>query len=543
MKRNFADNLVLVIEDYAVMRKSIKHMLNTINFQYIFEAENGVAAISAMEKQRFDIVICDYHLGDGKNGQQILEEARYKKLISFDTLFIIISSHQTTNFVLSTIEIKPDEYLTKPFNPQQLLRRIEKSQSRKKHIAQIERELDKENPAKAIQQCDYLLEQSQLAYQSALHKIRAELAIHIGDFEKASQIYQSTLQKRDLVWAKIGLGIVAYHKQQFAQAIETFENIIEDTPMMIECYHWLSLCYQSQDRNSDALKILARACELSPNSLSSQKKLAHMALQQQNYRLAEKAYQSVVQLGKHSIHKTAADYSGLAKTHLKNLNKKQVLKTLEQMRNQFPENPEAEIRANALKSELFHHFGETEKSAQAYDKLQQLAKKAYAIPRDLQLDIAKAHYIQNDLAAAEKIIRQLVPNQIDDDEFMQDVRQLLQEVGQSEQTENLIEESQHQLKQINNKGVALFQQGNYSDASKIFQTAIKKMPLNKTLLLNLAKTTLQEMKTQGVSKDKLLLAYHTIKTAKQVGLSSEKLGNLQFEFESITQSNSAEQTL
>nr|WP_305906617.1 response regulator [Methylomarinum sp. Ch1-1]MDP4519310.1 response regulator [Methylomarinum sp. Ch1-1] len=108
------------------MRKAIKDMLGTLEIQNIAEADNGLNALKEIARGKFDVILCDYNLGNGKNGQQVLEEARLRKILPFTTVFIIISSEQAPGMVLGAMENKPDEYLTKPFNALQLLTRLQK---------------------------------------------------------------------------------------------------------------------------------------------------------------------------------------------------------------------------------------------------------------------------------------------------------------------------------------------------------------------------------------------------------------------------------
>ncbi len=41
---------------------------------------NGAEALSKMQSRRFDLVLCDYNLGPGKDAPQVLEEARRRLL-------------------------------------------------------------------------------------------------------------------------------------------------------------------------------------------------------------------------------------------------------------------------------------------------------------------------------------------------------------------------------------------------------------------------------------------------------------------------------
>ncbi|MBE0469576.1 MAG: response regulator, partial [Methyloprofundus sp.] len=117
---------ILLIEDYPVMRKAIRDMLYSLDVITLIEAENGQKAINAMQTHKFDIVLCDYNLGEGKNGLQVLEEARFRKLLPSSAAFIMVTAEQLQDRVLSAMENKPDEYLTKPFTAQLLLTRLER---------------------------------------------------------------------------------------------------------------------------------------------------------------------------------------------------------------------------------------------------------------------------------------------------------------------------------------------------------------------------------------------------------------------------------
>ena len=536
MKLNLSRKTILIIEDYPIMRKSIKDMLYALGAEYIFEAENGPAAISTMKKQKFDIILCDYNLGEGKNGQQVLEEAKYNKLISFKTIFIIVSAHQTASFVLSTLENKPDEYLAKPFNAQQLYRRLEKSQLRKEAFAIIEKEIDKGNLARAIFHCDQLFTEKNKAIRSQLLKLRADLAINTGDFDKASSIYQEMLEQRELAWARIGTGVVAFFQNDFQQAITIFHELIVQNPMLMECYDWLSKSYEALDNHTKAEETLKLATEISPHSFFRQKKLALLADKTGHIDIAEKAYKAVTDLGRYSVHKSPSDYSGLAKVYSKKHENIEALSTLDNMRQLFVNNPEAELRAASLETELYQDMGNDILSQQAFQKVHKFNHRLKdRAPKDLQLDVAKACYLKDDDTTADKIISSLIHDYIDDNSFIDDIRKMQSDIGKHNYSEILIQQTKQKLININNQGVALFQKGHTKEAFSVFSQAVEKMPNNKTIILNMAKITIHALKTSGITEESLLLAHHYIQRAKQVGISTDKLGSLQIEFENITQ--------
>ena len=535
MKLDLKNKTILVVEDYPVMRKAMKNMLATLGAQYIFEADNGRVAITTMKKRKYDIVLCDYDLGEGRTGQQVLEEARHKKLISFNTIFIIVSAHQSASFVLSSIENKPDEYLAKPFNPQQLSIRLKNSAARKKYLYIIEKEIEKGNLARAIYHCDALLSDNQHAMRSYLLKIRADLAIKVGDFKKASIIYQQILEQRDLPWARMGAGIVAYYQADYETAINILEQLVSEKPMLMECYDWLARSYELLEQLDQAEKILSQATEISPQSFSRQKKLAALADRTGHIDIAEKAYLAVTQLGQYSIHKSPGDYSGLAKVYAKKNEQEQALKSLDKLRKNFINNPEADLRASTLETEIHKKKGNTELSELAFRRVKTLQLQLQdKTPFDLQLDVAKACYLNHDTETADSIINALVQNHIDDNGLMDDIRRMHSDIGNHNHSEVLIQQTKQKLMQINNQGVQLFKEGQFEDALAVFEEAVEKMPKNKAILLNMAKISLHDLKTAGVTEEKLLLTQRYIQQAKEAGIGSDKLGTVLLEFEKIT---------
>lgn len=535
MKLNLSIKNILIIEDYGVMRRSIKDMLYSLGARFIDEAEDGASAISLMKSKQYEIILCDYMLGEGKNGQQILEEARHKKLIPFHCIFIIVTGHQTASLVLNTLENKPDEYLTKPFNAHQLIRRVKKSIARKNYFLEIKKDIKKDNLASAILHCDNLLKTENKATHTSLLKIRAELAVNTGDFEKASAIYNQILEQRDLAWARLGIGIIAFYQQDHQLASSIFQQVISDHPIFLESYDWLTKSYEALEQPDKAEHTIIQATEISPNSFFRQQKLALLSSQTGNLQIAERAYLALIELGKYSVHKSPADFSGLAKIYSKTNKNNDALLTLDNMCQQFPHTPEAELRATALQTEVFKKIGNSDLSQQAFERTMELhVEQKRHIPKDLQLDVARACYLNNDSDLANDIIHSLIFNHSDEKTFMLSIEKMQTELGQENNSKQLIQKAKRELVQINNKGVELFQQNKITQALAIFNQAIERMPDNKNIILNMATILLHNLKSSGITKDKLLLTNYYIKRAKQVGISPDKLGNLQLEFEKIT---------
>lgn len=524
----------MVVEDQAIMRETIKHILGSFGARLIVEAESGVNAITAMRIDKFDIVLCDYNLLRGKNGQQVLEEARYLKLLPVNAIFIMVTCEQSQDMVLTAIDNKPDDYLIKPFNRQQLLSRIERCHARKKYLASIENEIDSGNIYQAIHHCERLLQLDSKKMRLQLLKIQAELTLKVGDFKTAEEIYQDILHERELPWARMGLGVVAFFLGYYEQAVNTFQDLIEQYPMMMEAYDWLVKAQEALGEDEHALSSLNSAVTLSPQSILRQKKLAALADKTDNLTVAKKAYTAIIKLGKNSIHRSSSDYSGLANVYLKSNAASEALKVLYELNQQFHNDPEAKLRAALLETEIHQVKGNKALAQQAYGKAfilnEQFNKQ---ISRELRLEMAKTFYLNGNAEVCDGILNDLVKTNIDDKSFIKEIVTMCDAVIGEKYAETLIQQIKKELVDINNKGVGLFQEGNIKGALAVFEQAIAKMPNNYTILLNMIKIIIHDIKTSKPDPEKIMSAQSYINKAIQIGIPHDQISGLQTELDAI----------
>ncbi|TAK62545.1 response regulator [Methylobacter sp.] len=535
MALNLSSKKILVVEDQSIMRETIKHILVLFGARFIVEAESGINAITAMRIDKFDIVLCDYNLLRGKNGQQVLEEARHFKLLPVKSIFIMVTCEQNQEMVLSAIDNKPDDYLIKPFNQQQLLNRIEKCYARKEYLASIENEVDSGNLYQAIRNCEQLLQLDDKKMRMQLLKIHAELAIKIGDFKKAEEIYQNILQERDLPWARLGLGVVAFFLGDYEQAINTFQYLIEHYPVMLEAYDWLAKAHELMGNDEHAVSSLNSAVTLSPLSILRQKKLASLADKTQNLPVAKKAYTATIKLGKNSIHRSSGDYSGLANFYLKSNATNEALKILGELNQQFHNDPEAKLRAALLETEIHQTKGNKALAQQSYGKAFKLNEQFNKrLSRELRLEMAKIFYLNGNSETCDGILSDLIKTNIDDKLFIKDIVKMCTAIVGENYAETLIQQVKKELVDINNKGVSLFQEGNIKGALAVFEKAVASMPDNHTIILNVIKIIIHGIKTSKPDPEKILSAQSYINKAIQVGIPHHQINVLQAELDSLS---------
>lgn len=534
MKVNFDSKKILVIEDQAIQRETVKHILYSLGARHIVEAGTGINGIVEMRRAQFDIVLCDYNLGDGKNGQQVLEEAKHFKLLSFNAIFIMITVEHSKNLVLSALDCKPDDYLIKPFNRLQLSTRIERCIVRKAYLASIEREIDIGNIYQAIQNCEKLLQQGNKKNHLHILKIRAELALIISDFKEAKRIYREILQERDLPWAKLGLIVIDFLDGHYEQAVEYLKQFIGQYPMMLEAYDWLAKSYEALGDNEEALAALNQAIDLSPQTILRQQRLALLADKTEHIEIAKKAYKAAVNLGKHSVHGSSRDFSGLAKIYLKSNLTNEALKILNEMNKSYFNDPDSRLRSAILEIEIQKSKNNGVIAQKPYEKAFKLYEQyGQQISRELRLEMAKISHLSGASEIADEILGDLIKTNIDDKAFINDVDKMCSAFIGDNYATNLIARIKQELIDINNQGVNLFKEGRIKESIAVFEDAIEKMPNNQTFALNMLKIIIHDLKTSKPDPKKSMNAQAYINKAIQIGVPHDQIGNIQMELDNI----------
>ncbi len=138
MNSIFKDLRFLIVDDFVDMRSVLRNMLTSFGVTKIDMAVNGKEAIKLIEQKRFDVILCDYNLGEGRDGQQVLEEIRHRKLIGVGSVFVMVTAENTRVMVMGAVEYEPDSYLTKPFTKNLLGKRLNRLLTKKADLIQIE---------------------------------------------------------------------------------------------------------------------------------------------------------------------------------------------------------------------------------------------------------------------------------------------------------------------------------------------------------------------------------------------------------------------
>ena len=114
---------VLVVDDYATMRRIIRNLLIQIGITYVEEASDGISALQRLRESKYNLVISDENM-EPMTGLQLLKEIRNDSKLQ-GTLFIMVTAESSTGNVIAAKQAGVSNYLMKPFNAEVLKKKIE----------------------------------------------------------------------------------------------------------------------------------------------------------------------------------------------------------------------------------------------------------------------------------------------------------------------------------------------------------------------------------------------------------------------------------
>lgn len=492
----------------------------------IDDAKNGAEAIKMLEKKKYDIVLCDYNLGEGKDGQQVLEEAKHRDLINYATVFMLITAENTVEMVMGAMEYHPDGYLTKPFNKTEFATRLEKIQEKKADLVEIEKAIQRKDIVGAVAKCnEKLASNPKNAFE--LLKIKADLAEKSGDYAEAGSIYEKVLSSRDVPWAALGLARVRYHLKDYMVAKEMLQDMIEKNNSFVEAYDWLAKTYEALGDLGQAQRVLTDAVAKSPKAILRQKALAQIAYRNKDVDAAESAFKRVIRIGRTSCYKAPDDYTGLSKVYLDKKSPVEALKLMSGVREEFGNAPEANLHAAVMEGQIYKDLGQTENAEKAVAEASHIVSNmAGSVPTGVAMDLAKTCFALGKKDQGEELVKYVVRNHHEDEAVLKQAQELFTEIGMGDEGQALIASTRQEVIDVNNKGVQLAKEGKLEESIEFFAKAASGMPDNQTINLNAAQSLIMFMQKGGKNDKHLYQARQYLDRARQIDASNEKYQKL-----------------
>jgi len=113
---------ILVVDDELSMREFLEFMLSREGYR-VSSADSGKTAVSLIQKNRYDLILCDIRLGD-MTGLEVLKAAKRQHP---ETVVIMISAYASAETAVEAMNEGAYDYLPKPFDNNELKTAIAKA--------------------------------------------------------------------------------------------------------------------------------------------------------------------------------------------------------------------------------------------------------------------------------------------------------------------------------------------------------------------------------------------------------------------------------
>lgn len=115
---------VLVVDDFATMRRIITNVLRQLGYEHIMEAEDGTKALQILETEKIDFVITDWNMPQ-MSGLDLLKAIRASEDKKHIPVLMVTAEAMQEN-IIKAAQAGVNNYIIKPFDAKTLSDKINK---------------------------------------------------------------------------------------------------------------------------------------------------------------------------------------------------------------------------------------------------------------------------------------------------------------------------------------------------------------------------------------------------------------------------------
>ncbi len=258
----FKAKTVLLIDDCQMILNATRSMLitNGCANDNIYLAKDAKIALSACATRAYDFIICDYNLGHGSDGLQLIEQMHSKHLIPEQTVIFVVTGEMSKSVFYGFAEYEPDGYLIKPINIGAITSRLISCYRQKSIIHNIKKSYRVSGAKAALDLCDKYDEVTTISFA------RADIYLSEDRSDLAQKIYVKLI-KNQVNKARIKLGHLLIEQKKFELAAKLVNAVINDKKLRFNALQIQALCYLQQGQVRKAVESFKEISAISPNNV------------------------------------------------------------------------------------------------------------------------------------------------------------------------------------------------------------------------------------------------------------------------------------
>ncbi len=531
LQQSLTKKRVLIVDRHPPARDSLRLMLGALGVTAVHGAGNSAEVIRQVKSNRFDIILSDFVLDDGRDGQQLLEELRHAHLIPLSTVYLIITSERGYSNVVALAELAPDDYLIKPFTADQLQARLVKAIYKKHVLRKIYEQIGRGALQEAIAACDRVIQQQPLYMYDAL-RFKGELLHTLGKTREAEEVFRHVLEGRVVPWAKMGLATALRDRGALEEAEQLAEQVTQESPEFLTAYDFLASVREAQGRLADAQAVLQRAADASPHNTLRQRLVGDVAARNKDLLAAEKAYGKVIERSRGSSLRTVDDFANLSRVLVERGDVTASRKIVADMKRDFRGDKQAELAALVSESLCLEKEGTPEKAAALVERAIELQQEVRAealekgkhVSQRLSVDLAHACFSTGKEDAAQQLMRQVAAENHEDPHLIEHITSVFEKTGQPDAGKALLAQVGKEIIDLNNKGVMAARSGDLEAAVKLLIQAAEQVP-NIQFLVNASKAIFTLLDQKGWDAELAARAIDYLQRAQRKDRKSPKVAS------------------
>lgn len=526
-----SDLSVLIVDPNPSMRGNLHNMLNQAAITKVEYAVNSGTAIRLLMKKPFDIILCEYDLGsgtDGQDGQQLLEDLRHHKLIGLWTIFIMLTSEAIHSKVISAAELTPSDYILKPFTVDVLSGRIARAIERRAIFLPTYQLIDKGDLREAVKSCRAAeLRHPRLAADFA--RLRAELHIALDEWKEAEQLYADMLATRPMAWAHLGLARTLFEQQRHEDAQEALLQLVETYPRFMAAYDLLAQNHEAMGQQVQAKKVLEDAVAISPHMVRRLRHLGGIAYDTGDIGAAERAYKQVVSKAKYSEFRDPEDHVNLVRALVKKGDAPQASGVLRDMERSLRGSANVEA-CRAISAAMLHELSGNDIAAATELQLAAAAlDTAQGLSTQLKVGLVQSCLKNNLEQAASDVMMKLV-NEADSDVTMEAAVDVFEKAGRHDLAQGMGQQITHQVQELMQDAASKSESGELKGAVFVLRQALRKTPGNLPVLFASVDAILRQLNMLGWEAPLAEQAQHQMQVIRKIDPRHPQLESLKQQY-------------
>ncbi len=498
---------VLLIEPHKGMRMSIHNMLNVIGINKIDHGVSAGTGLSLIKNKYFDLILCEYELGSGQDGQQLLEDIRQHKLAPLSTIFMVVTAERSYEKVISAAELAPNDYLLKPFAPDKLQDRIGRALRKRAQFQSIYDSMEKEQFKEAVDEC-IRNEALQKPDQVDFMRLRAQLHILVGEPELAEPIYKQIAEMKIVAWARLGLAKSIHLQGRFEEADTILKELVVENDHYMDAFDLLAKNHEAVGDFEQAKQVLNNAVEISPHGVRRLRKLGEIALVTGDFELAEANLKKVISKVKFSDFKDPEDHVNLVNALVQNGNLDQAKTVLRDLETSMPDKLKTPA-CKAISASFIQVKNNDPKLEETLKAALEASREDVGLSTNMKLGLAKNCLEGKMEEAASEVILDVMRNSANSHDLQRAVA-VFESAGQGQRGHELADQSRSEVMALVAAGADKAKVGDFAGSVELMKSAVKKMPNNPQVVMNAAVAYVKYLENMGWDNEVAAQAQHLI---------------------------------